>query len=392
MYVTRLLSASRRSSSNGSMDKPKDGPFSGYLTITDREAIEENTCCWGTCKSDSVTKFPFPQDRFLDLQPDNEDISRKLWFLPVLGTPLSSDTYYVICAEGKHKGSSLVCSREADKVPGCFGKSIQDMKPRPFDYQDDYQKFKIIQSRAHNFHAESVASDGFPSIYLRHKSWDVRTSYTYQPQVEGASGLDASQRAHLPDFSFPISNKSSDPVTVGKWYCPFVFFMEDGGIRDQMKRSLFYKMLLKQRWEKIYTSESMNYRTKQVTVNVNIQREGVSIFGMKAEEDHRVGPDRLVWFRQLTGENTQRGARLGMSTAILENMKWLQKEGGYMDSDGAREENLEVVVKAERGTGEECKGFCCYVLVESFVLMRLNGTPVMMYEFRHTDKVRVKWE
>ncbi|KAI4375246.1 hypothetical protein MLD38_013139 [Melastoma candidum] len=390
MYVTRPLSMSRRCL-NGFVDKPDDGPFSGYLVITDQQAREENACCWGTCESDSVTKFPFPNDRILHFEPINEDPTiTKLWFIPVLDLPLSYNVYYIVCAEGKYRGLSCVCSREEDKVQGCFGRSIRDFKPVPFDYRDVYQKFKILTSGRGRFYAQSAASDGFPPACLRVKSWPVRTSGSYH-ELQEARGLDDSLRSRLPDLNFPISNKCSDPVIVGKWFCPFVFFKVDGEIRKEMKRSMFYKMALKQRWEKIYACESMSYDTSDVTINVNIRKEDVSIFGMKAEKDDMRGLDGMVWFRVVqTEERTRRGIRWGMSTAVFEKMKWAQEKGGYIyDDNQAMEAN--VAVDVNRGTGLG-RGFCCYVLVESFVLTRLDGSTMMTYEFWHTQKTRTKWE
>ncbi|KAM0983693.1 hypothetical protein ACFX2J_011156 [Malus domestica] len=43
-------------------------------------------------------------------------------------------------------------------------------------------------------------------------------------------------RSRLPDFNFPLSLTSSNPVVVGKWYCPFVF-VKEGTPKDQMSRT-----------------------------------------------------------------------------------------------------------------------------------------------------------
>ncbi|KAI4366737.1 hypothetical protein MLD38_022577 [Melastoma candidum] len=395
MYVTRSLSTSRRLLSNGFVDKPNDGPCSGYLVITDQEGREKYTCCWGTCETDSVTKFPFPQDRVLNFEPDNEDTATfKLWFIPVLDLPLSYNIYYVMRADGKYQGLSCVCSREHDKVQSCFGTYTQDLKPRSFNYRDVDQRFRILSSSSNGmFYAQSAASGGFPPGYLSRKSWQVHSSSSYQPKLEEASGLDASLRACLPDLNFPISNKCSDSVIVGKWYCPFVFFMEDGETHEQMKRSMFYKMVLQQRWEKIYTCKSMTYQTNEITINVNVQTEDITIFGMKAKKDDIRGLEDMVWFRAgQTDEISWRGIRWGMSTAIFEKMKWVQEEGGYVyDENRAMVENVAVAVDMKRGTGPS-QGFSCYVLVESFVLTRLDGSTVMTYEFWHTQKTRTKWD
>lgn len=43
------------------------------------------------------------------------------------------------------------------------------------------------------------------------------------------------------------------------------------------------------------------------------------------------------------------------------------------------------------GVGEWRK-FGCYVLVERFVLKRMDGSLVLTYDFKHTHHVRTKWE
>ena len=110
MYVTRPLSMYRKSPSTLSMEPP-DAPYSGYLVITDEEAEAEDSFCWGICKRKKVKKLPFPQDKILTIFHSSEygeTTATKVWFLPVLDKPLSSNRYYVIRAKGKYKG--YVCS------------------------------------------------------------------------------------------------------------------------------------------------------------------------------------------------------------------------------------------------------------------------------------------
>jgi hypothetical protein len=38
------------------------------------------------------------------------------------------------------------------------------------------------------------------------------------------------------------------------------------------------------------------------------------------------------------------------------------------------------------------KKFGCYVLVERFVLRRMDGSLVLTNDFKHTHQVRSKWE
>ena len=58
-------------------------------------------------------------------------------------------------------------------------------------------------------------------------------------------------------------------MVVGKWYCPFVFVKELGGkLKQQTKKSTFYKMILEQRWEKIFECENVGNDMKVVSVDV----------------------------------------------------------------------------------------------------------------------------
>ena len=62
---------------------------------------------WGFCKGYSyMPELPFPQDKCLtiDYSDNSNTHSDRVYFIPVLGQPISSNCYYVIRAEGKHKG------------------------------------------------------------------------------------------------------------------------------------------------------------------------------------------------------------------------------------------------------------------------------------------------
>ncbi|XP_065870345.1 uncharacterized protein [Euphorbia lathyris] len=60
-------------------------------------------------------------------------------------------------------------------------------------------------------------------------------------------------QSQLPSFDFAISTKKSPSVIIGTWYCPSVFIRENARLREQMRRSILYKMTLEQQWEEIYT-------------------------------------------------------------------------------------------------------------------------------------------
>ena len=38
------------------------------------------------------------------------------------------------------------------------------------------------------------------------------------------------------------------------------------------------------------------------------------------------------------------------------------------------------------------RSFSCYVLVESFVLKRNDGSVVIVFDFMHTHQLRSKWD
>ncbi|KAI6706184.1 hypothetical protein NL676_009146 [Syzygium grande] len=136
--------------------------------------------------------------------------------------------------------------------------------------------FQIRRHNSRSFLAESVAPDGFPPKYLWVKSWEVRTSQSLRPHLEEALGLDMTMRARLPDFTFPISGNhlACAPVVVGKWYCPCVFVRDEGvQTKHQIKKSMFYKMTLEQKWEELPACENnVNKSNNKASVNVALQR------------------------------------------------------------------------------------------------------------------------
>ncbi|KAL3719358.1 hypothetical protein ACJRO7_004331 [Eucalyptus globulus] len=379
MYATRPLSACRKST--------------GALEELPNEAEAENTKCCGY-EIAWIRKLPFPQDRLLFFQSLCEDPETTLWFIPALDRPLSSNIYYVITAQGKYRGKSCICSRDGDIQPTCYRTSIKDTRPSHFDPRDTYQVFQIHRHDSRSFFAESVAPDGFPPKYLRKKSWQVKTSYSLRPHLEEALGLDMTLRARLPDFTFPISGNhpAPAPIVVGEWYCPCVFVRDEGvETKHQMKKSMFYKMILEQKWEELHTCENNvnNEDNNKARLNVALTKEEASVFGLRAVKDDDGISDGFVWFKAMTHDKARRGIRLGVSEAIAEKMKWVMREGGWAHGDGGS--GREVRVEGFKGD-RMWKRFGCYVLVEGFVMTRLDGSLVLKRDFRHTHRIRCKWE
>jgi len=262
------------------------------------------------------------------------------------------------------------------------------------DPTNENQQFEIrlkggIINNWGGFTAKSIAPDGFPPFILGNKGWKLRASTSPDFELGEAQGLDTTLRAHLPEFTFPLSNRSSQPVVVGKWYCPFMFIREvtPKTLRDQMSNLIYYEMALEQKWDQIFASENNDSQGNAVVVDALVQGEVVTVAGREAVLDDRNVGDRLVWFRSYgnAGEETC----VALSVEIVERMKWEQKRAGWIGGDGK-----EVRVKRveEFGGIGGWKKFGCYVLVERFVLKRLDGTLVLSYDFKHAHQIRSKWE
>lgn len=270
----------------------------------------------------------------------------------------------------------------------CFCSCISDLEPQALDPQDIHQKFEIQQRKWGSFVAKSVAPDGFPPTFLRRKGWTVYTSSPPREfELKEAPGLDKNLRARLPHFSFPLSCRSSPPVEVGKWYCPLMF-IRDGAFKDQMDNSRYYEMTLEQQWQQIFSCESNYNEGNAVTVDVAVETEVVEVAGKESmlQSDKQV-IDGVMWFR--SGGNVGGEARVGLSLAVVERMKWEQERFGWI---GASERQVRVKRVEEFGGQGGWRRFGCYVLVERFALKRMNGSLVMTYDFRHTQHIRSKWE
>ncbi|XP_059645850.1 uncharacterized protein LOC132288599 [Cornus florida] len=387
MYVTRPLS--RYLKFPDSLSLPPEGPNSGYLVLQDEES--ETTTCFGLCKDSELQDLPFPQNKDLTVHygSDDEDVA----FIPVLNQPLSSNLYYAIKPHRKHKGEAYTCSAKKNETVGCFGISARDVKPRPLNPHDMYQQFEIFLypqpqgCYGGGFYAKSVAPNGHPPNFLRRKGWKI---YTKTPpkkyELGEAPGLNTALRARLPEFNFPLACEISEAVTIGKWYCPFMFIKE-GTLKEQMKRSMFYEMTLEQTWEQIFECEN-NYREgNTVSVNVVVVKEVVLVAQREAVWDERKVVDGAIWFTGFgdVGEEI----KLGLSLVIVERMKWEQERAGWI---GGEERQVWVKRVEEFGGIGGWKRFGCYVLVEKFVLKRMDGSVVLTYSFNHTHQIKSKWE
>ncbi|KAK2665426.1 hypothetical protein Ddye_004000 [Dipteronia dyeriana] len=398
MYVTRPLSMYKKFPA-ALQSPPPEGPNSGTLVILDEEA--ELTCCFGTCKSNQLPALPFPQNKNLKTRytTTSGEGSRvrynEVVFIPVLNQPLSSNLYYAIQPRGSHIGEAFESSKEEDKATCCFCSCVSDVKPQPFDPNNHFQQFEIIPKKQRGyFTAKSVDPDGFPPTFLRRKGWNLVTKTAHKLDLQEAPGLDMELRSRLPDFdNFSLSNKqSSKPMIVGKWYIPFIF-VKESTLKNQMTRSMYYEATLEQRWEQIFECDNNNGHNV-VVVDVSIEREVVSLFGggqketivMMSDHDHdkRRVIDGVMWFKSDSSSD-----HVGLRTEIIERMNWEEERFGWV-----RGSKRQVSVKREEKFGGVLgwKKFGCYVLVERFVLKRMDGSLLLTYDFKHTHRIRSKWK
>lgn len=268
----------------------------------------------------------------------------------------------------------------------CFRDFLRDKKPVPLNLRNNYQQVKIHRHQGGGFFAESVAPDGVPPKFLRKKGWEIRSSSLNRWQLSDALGLDTSLRLRFPDFNFPIFKKRSASNVVGKWYSPFVFVRERASIRRQMKKSKFYRISMEQWWEEIYSCGNTSNEGNVVNVDVSVQREVAFVSAAEAVKDDRNGRTGFTWFKAYNPDRLK-PVTVGLSSAIVQNMKWVLEAGGWVPGD----EKDTRVQKVEEIT-DGWRKFGCYVLVESLKLRRMDGSLVLRRDFRHTNTIRSKWE
>ena len=74
---------------------------------------------------------------------------------------------------------------------------------------------------------------------------------------------------------------------------------------------------------------------------------------------------------------------------VVERMKWEQERAGWVD--GA-EKQVTVERREEFEGSSGWTKFGCYVLVERFVLKRMDKSIAIAFDFKHTHQIRCKWE
>ncbi|CAH2037926.1 unnamed protein product [Thlaspi arvense] len=382
MYVTRRLSEYQRNRSELKQPAP-EGPNSGVLIIQDEES--KPTCCFGSCYEPGLKGLPFPQNAKLtanySITVNNVTIAYRdpVVFIPVLDQPLSSNRYYAIKRSGKHSGEASANAKEEDRVPCCFCFShVPEAKPQQADPYDIYQQFEIHQpkSLSRNYYATSVAPDGVPPEFLKRKYWTVEYSTSEDFGLrDDAKGIYTKLRSELP-------SDLNTSVVVGNWYVPFIF-VNEGEAKDQLKSSTYYSMTLYQKWEEVYSCENTYKENREVVVDVEVEPEVVKLAGQEiGKKTTSVDENGVVWF-----EDSDK--KIGLRSVVTERMKWEEERFGWKN-----EQQRAVVKRSERFSegGSSWKIYRCYVLVESFVLRRMDESLVLTFEFRHVDKLKSKRE
>ncbi|XP_054822853.1 uncharacterized protein LOC129321195 [Prosopis cineraria] len=179
-------------------------------------------------------------------------------------------------------------------------------------------------------------------------------------------------------------------MVVGKWYSPFMFVNEEGvSVKEQMKRSVFYEMTLERRWDRVFSNENGG-NSNQVLVDVVVKAEVAGLEdGREAVWEEGKVEEGVMWFRSL-----DRGERkVGLSMAIVEGMRWEEERADWEGKNIAEKQTrIERVEKFEGINETLWRNFGFYVLVESFVLKRMDGSIVLTCDFRHSNHGKCAWE
>ncbi|KAL0004890.1 hypothetical protein SO802_012451 [Lithocarpus litseifolius] len=170
----------------------------------------------------------------------------------------------------------------------CFSSNTCDLPTQRLDPNNVNQQFEMCRQGGTmnnwgGFVAKSIALDGIPPYLLEKKGWRVCASISPDFVLGEAQGLGTALRVRLPEFNLPLSNMSSQPVVVGKWYCPFMFINEGiKTLKDKMGNSIYYEMTLEQKWEQIFSCENNYSYGNTVVVDAVVQ-------GKLRKEDQRYG-------------------------------------------------------------------------------------------------------
>ncbi|KAJ8448196.1 hypothetical protein Cgig2_025120 [Carnegiea gigantea] len=358
MFVTRPLCLYK--SHPDLLSVPPEGPGSGYLILEDADDVGYITTWSGKKTREPIKDLPFPQNKLLTVEytSGEDNYVDEAAFIPFVDQLLSSNRYYVIVAKDDDK-KGYVNNLHANKVytiymhmlaytsgkkeeekpkPYCFcgsGIYIPDKPPKTLDSYDIDQQFEIFKRTGESFSARSVDPD--------------------------------------------MSREQSLPVSVGKWYGPFMFVRE-GTQKEQMERTMFYKLTLEQRWERISACKNGDVGGNTVALTVVVPTEVVRISWTEAIPERDEAKTKNEMGLQV---------KIGLSLVIIERMTWEQERVGWVHGN---EKQVMVARMEKYQGGDSWQKFGCYMLVEQFVLKRLDRSLVLTYDFNHTNRIRCKWE
>ncbi|RZC16664.1 hypothetical protein D0Y65_009814 [Glycine soja] len=284
--------------------------------------------------------------------------------------------------EGPNSGILVIQDQDLEPT-SCFGlgEEYHEVKELPFPQNLNLELFYrsgiSLNRTTHHHHVafipvlnQPLPSNKYYVINLSGKKRGLRQ----------ASGVSEALRAIKPEFKFSLAKKSSESVVVGKWYCPFMFIKEGTHKtwKEEMRKSMFYEMTLEQKWEQIFSSENEYGMQNTVNVDAVVQKEVVIIAGWEA----------VINEMNMCFNNVGEKSSVGLSTAVVERMKWEQERVGW----NGEEKQIRVKKVEEFKCTNGWKKFGCRVFVETFVLKTLEGSIVLTYAFRHHDQLWSKWE
>lgn len=159
-------------------------------------------------------------------------------------------------------------------------------------------------------------------------------------------------------------------------------------LKDQIKKSMYYEMTLEQRWVQVFASENNTNENNVVVVDAKVETEAIVVAGKRVLLNEIKVVDGVMWYGKFS--NVEELGTVGLSMAVVDRMKWEVQRFGWIDGGNQRDERIKRV--QENVGGSEWRKFGCYVLVERFVLKRMDGSLVLTHDFKHTHYVRSKWE
>ncbi|XP_075103434.1 uncharacterized protein LOC107829121 [Nicotiana tabacum] len=334
MYVTRPLSYYQQNPD--ALSLPPEGPNSGYLVVQDEES--ETYCCFGLCKNHDIMDLPFPQNKKLTVRYEAGDGENKIilkedvMFITVLNKPLSSNHYYAIKPHGESKGQAFTCSKEEDKQNCCFCRCIRDVKPKPLDPEEVYQQYEI------SLYVTSCSGKG--SFFAKSLAPDG-----FPPRFLRRKGWHLCAKT-------PKNYELSDDAL---------------GLNVELRKQL----------------PEFNLTPFGKSFEAVVVGKWYCPFMFIKDGTVKEQMERSMFYEMTLG--TEMGAVFHF--VKMNTMKGIQYLWMGWQNQGRIKQ-----VEQYRENSSEWRRLSCYVLVERFVLRRMDRSLVMNYDFKHIDKFKSIWE